>query len=278
MINFQYQLLRYRPDQVTGEFVNVGLVLFEQANNFMMARSVSTTTRAKVLFPNLKGTALQSKLKQFAQHIMQVHEQRSQELDLNPITDITQVSYATLPQDDSALYWSEVKTGRDLNLVSAFEDLFQRFIGYHLKENTPKTSDAAVWRDAYKGYFDRPEIKDMLTHHTVRTDDNNVFTFDHAVKNGVWHLMEPVAFDLINEDRIKDKVFKWVGKVAELEKSEEDFKLYLLTRMPKNGEIGSFVRDRLQQQLSDGREVEVVVPQEAEQLIQKLIQAVDGLE
>lgn len=129
MINFQYQLLRYRPDQVTGEFVNVGLVLFEQTNNFMMARSVSTTTRAKALFPNLKGTALQSKLKQFAQHIMQVHEQRSQELDLNPITDITQVSYATLPQDDSALYWSEVKTGRDLNLVTAFEDLFQRFIG-----------------------------------------------------------------------------------------------------------------------------------------------------
>lgn len=90
--------------------------------------------------------------------------------------------------------------------------------------------------------------------------------------------MEPVAFDLRSEDRIKDKVFKWVGKVAELEKSEEAFKLYLLTRMPEEGEIGNFVRDRLQQQLSDGREVEVVVPQEAEQLIQKLIRAVDGVE
>lgn len=275
MKHFQYQILRYRPDQVGGEFVNVGLVVFSQETNFLMVRSAPSTARAKAIFPNLKGTALQTRLKHFADHLNALHEQRSRELSLNPITDITQITHAALPPDDSAVYWSEVGLGRDLDLSVAFEDLFERFINRHLKTTPVRTSDTAVWRESYKTYFERPDIKRYLTKHTVKTDENNVFEFDHAVKNGVWHFMEPVAFDLKSEDRIKDKVFKWVGKVAELEKSEEEFRLYLLTRLPNEEEVRAFVRNRLEKKLSAGREVEIVVPGEAETLVTNLVKAVE---
>ena len=274
MNQFQYQLLRYRPDQIAGEFVNVGLVLFSASEDFLMARSVPSTARAKTLFPELKGKELQQRLKSFARQINQAHQRRTMELKLDAATSITQLTYAALPQDDSALYWSEVEIGRDVDLSDAFTDLFDRLVNYHVKQSSSRSTDAAVWTEAYKAHFERSEIKALLEPHSVKTEGSNTLEFDHAVKNGVWHLMEPVAFDLKSESRIKDKVYKWVGKLAELEKSDEEFKLYLLTRMPESDAIRGFVRDRLEQELSKDQEVKVVIPSQAGALVRDLVQAV----
>ena len=114
MKKFQYQILRFQPDRISGEFVNVGLVMFSGDQAYLRAESVKTIRRVKHLFPKLAGNALQIRLKKFAQTINQTADQREQELKLSPATEITQLTYAAIPQDDSALYWSGVKVGMDL--------------------------------------------------------------------------------------------------------------------------------------------------------------------
>lgn len=40
MKTYQYQILQYRPDPVSGEFVNVGLVLFQPEERYLKGRVV----------------------------------------------------------------------------------------------------------------------------------------------------------------------------------------------------------------------------------------------
>ena len=89
-----------------------------------------------------------------------------------------------------------MEIGRDVDLSDAFTDFFDRLVDYHLKRSSSRSTDAAVWTEAYKAHFERSEIKALLKPHSVKTEGSNTLEFDHAVKNGVWHLMEPVAFAL----------------------------------------------------------------------------------
>src|SRR5262249_14599348 len=39
-------------------------------------------------------------------------------------------------------------------------------------------------------------------------------TFKHAWKNGLWHVYEPVSFDLAEADSIKSKAREWLGHLS----------------------------------------------------------------
>ena len=79
----------------------------------------------------------------------------------------------------------------------------------------------------------------MLRHFvkkTISVDDDQV-EFKHAWKNGVWHCLAPVSFDLASADSIREKAHKWLGQLTSVSKATEDFKLYFLVGEPTVAEL-----------------------------------------
>jgi len=267
---YVYQILRYRPDQVSGEFANVGLVVFSPEEQFFAMKTIDRIGRIKQLFPEVNSRQFVKKLHQLRRAIEAKGKQLFTEMNVNQFKQLDQITASILPPDDSALYFTEVKSAIDISMEHAFEQLFQRMVPQSTMDGDEIITDKHIWTQLYKSYFEAHELDRLLTKHSVSTKDYNI-EFDYAIKNGNWHYFEPVTFDLSRDGNIRDKVHKGVGRLAELDESDEHFKLYLLSKLPDNPKLASFIKERLDNQKTDNYEVELVEPEEAEELMEELV-------
>ena len=129
MIKYQYQIIRYIHDRITGEFVNVGLLLFEPASKFLDCRVVNKYSRISQFFGEINGSFLLSTLKQFQTQVSEISGSMDEFLSNNKdFKDISSISNFILPKDDSALIVTDVKYGIDVKVEAAFEDLYHRLV------------------------------------------------------------------------------------------------------------------------------------------------------
>lgn len=269
MKKYTYQILRYLPDRVSGEFVNIGLVLFNKEEKYVRINVLSRIGRVRHLFPNVNTKSLIKKLKTFSSSINRLNAEWQNESKLTDHKSIKSITLSVLPEDDSALIFSDVFTGIDLSFDNAFDDLYNRLvIQYDLRDEKYLT-DRDVWSKYYKAYFDKYNYKKLLEKRTIKTKGDNL-KFDHAVKNGKWNYLEPVTFDLSKPSNIKEKVYKWMGKLEELDSSEEIFNLYLLSKLPEDDKLKNFIKDRILRTDADNFQVKIIEPQEADQFAQSL--------
>lgn len=254
MKQFEYKVLRYQPDRVSGEFVNVGLLLLEKESNLLKGRVVNTTSRIHALFPNTNGKWILKKLKDIEMRIESISRQISTELIFEQKDGLETLTSDILTKDSSALFFTETFKALDLNIESVFDDLFQRMIASNLSlDDFHHYDDKEVWSQLYRKHFEHIGIADKLQKHTIKTP-TDTFTFEHSIKNEIWHLFEPVSFDLAKNESIKNKVYKWIGKLQELELSSgEEFKIYLMAKMPESNEdMKYFIENKLKHKIKSG--------------------------
>jgi hypothetical protein len=274
MKNYQYRLLRYAHDQFTGEFVNLGVIVYSPELHFLKCKVVDNAKRVKGLFPDVSSSFLLSQLRSVVRRTKQIASQQS---DLIKLADNLQsITSMILPPDDSALHFSETKYAMDIDFDLSLNDLFEDLvIKYEPKKaQTASLSDDDVWRNKYKKYFDRYNISTKLIPHEVSTK-NDIFNFEKAWKNEVWHCYQPISFDLKDADRIKDKVYKWSGKLDELHKTNEKIHLTFLTTI---SDEHKFLEDFILKSLDkDSKLVEVDVIKEsgAEKLAKQIKELMD---
>jgi hypothetical protein len=80
------------------------------------------------------------------------------------------------------------------------------------------------------------EAKRLLEHFQptrIAVKDDEV-EFKHTWKNGVFHCLEAVSFDLSTPDSIKDKAHKWLGRVTSIADAKDEFRLYFLVGEPSD--------------------------------------------
>ena len=179
-----------------------------------------------------------------------------------------------LPKDDSSIIISKEFTGIDLVLDNAFNDIFERMVNQHNVENQKHITDKDVWQKHYKSYFEKYDYKNEIVSRTVKTKGDKL-VFEHAIKNGKWNFLEPVTFDLTRPINVKDKVYKWVGKLDELDSSKEDFNLYLLTILPENKKLRKFIKDRITKKQADNFNVKIIEPKDAGKLAKQIKEELD---
>jgi len=269
MKQYTYQIIRYLPDRVSGEFVNVGLVMFNAEEKFLQAKTIRKIGRVKHLFPQVASTSFTRKLKKISDKFNSINSKWKTELDFNKFAEIKSVTKMVFPDDDSAVIFSPVLTGIDISLESAFEDLYDRLINQHNQDQDKYLTDKEVWQKHYKSYFDQYEYKSQITTKTVKTAGDEL-NFDFAVKNGKWNYLEPVTFDLSNPNNVKDKVYKWMGKLNELDSSAEEFNIYLLSVMPEDKKLKKFIKERISKVEADNFEVSILEPKDASKFAAQL--------
>ncbi|WP_158994363.1 DUF3037 domain-containing protein [Mucilaginibacter sp. L196] len=282
MKKFEYQIIRYLHDRTTGEFVNVGIVLFEPTGRFLEAKMLNKFSRISNFFEEFNGYFLLNTLKHFQKEIRSVNLDlyffnSSNSFDSEKDYNLSDITKKILVQDDSALYLSNVKYGLDLDAGKALDDLYERLVDkYNIDASKEVHTDAYVWTKVYKAHFDRLGITPRLKDHTIKTHNDQI-KFDKAWKNGVWNCYQSLSFDLKREDSIKTKVYKWSGIIKELESSNEKMNLFFLTTSPKTSEhLNIFIKDTLSQSNNDVK-VTIIHENEAEQFARNVKTAIEKI-
>jgi len=230
---YTYSVLRYVHDITTGEFINVGVVLYSREGCYASALCRSTFGRLSRAFPGMDGDAFKSLMRFVQSRIEEIGDGLKKELPLNghPAT-VMDVAHAVLPPDDSSLQWSPPGGGLSENLSQTLEGLFERLvIRYDERPQQERRSDEEVWRK-YRRSLENRHVLKHLQPKKISVQDDEV-EFQYAWKNGVWHCLEPVSFDLSSADSIREKAHKWLGQLLSVKDAREPFKVYLLLGEPQ---------------------------------------------
>ena len=234
---YTYTVLRYVHDIATGEFLNVGVALCAPERRFVNAMCRTNFTRLKAVFPSLDGDSFRASVRHVMACFERFGEEAREQLALrSPSGSVMDYAFAVLTRDDSSLQWSEAGTGVTADPEVMLAQLFERFVTSHdIKAPTPRKDDDDVWRHFSSALQQRQVLK-HFERKTIGVMDDEV-EFKHAWKNGKWHCLAPVSFDLANADSIKEKAHRWLGQVTSVANATEPFRLYFLVAEPTHSEL-----------------------------------------
>ena len=271
MKTYQYQLLRYMHDYLSGEFVNVGIVFFEPQTRFLRAAMLPRIQRVSDFFTDVDGRRLQSVLRHIENTVNQQGGALREQLDLVPLSSIEQVTQKLIAPNDAAWQWDKVVKGLSMFPDTTFNSLYERLVLKYTDAIGPnKVSDDDVWRQTYKKYFDKYRLTSKLYPRAIPTAHDTI-QFDQTYQNGSLHCYQALTFDLERADTIKAKAYKWFGLLNELRTSPEPVYVHFLTTAPThNSELWNFIEQKLKSAAGENLQVDVLKEADAEPLARKL--------
>ena len=231
---FQFLTLRYVHDAITGEFANIGIVVYVPGE-FLGARFNTRTSRLRAMFGQVEKSHLRSLVGYISRRFQKLSEEIPNSL-LDRHKTLEELAKSVLPADDSAIQWSPVKNGMTRDPAQELERLYARLVTHYEDLGRPKhRTDQDVWR-LFSAALSENHVLDKLTEKKLVTE-NFEHTFEHAWKNGVWNLYEPLAFDYEDTSGIQEKANKWLGRGVALNDAEEAHKFWFLVGEPETDRL-----------------------------------------
>lgn len=233
---YSYTVLRYVHDVMTGEFVNVGVVVHAPSGGLLLHRFRGTLGRIKNVFPDLNGPAFKSAVMSVNRGLSRLKsETRERDLFREDSTALS-IAHRAIPIDNSSFQWAPLCRGLTDDPAKALERIYARQVArYDWKPHVRRT-DEEIWRP----------VRDLLAERNVPVNleekivagATDTITFQHAWKNGKWHAYTPISLDLADAEGIKDKVRKWRGHLdAVADGVTVDLKLHFIVGAPQKTEL-----------------------------------------
>lgn len=238
-VPYSFTVLRYVHDIVTGEFVNVGVVLFAPSAKFLSARCTTRYGRLTKMFSDVNGEHFR-RVSRFVQDRLEVAGDRLQkELPLEPSpSSVKGFAGQVLPPDDSSLQFAPEGAGITDDPQKTLEQLYERYVErYQEKHEKHRRTEEDVWR-IFRKPLEEKKLLDHLKPHIIASKDYSL-EFKHCWKNEIWHANQPMSFDLLDAGEIVEKAAKWVGRIMSLSDSKEKFKLNVLLGDPQDNKFKS---------------------------------------
>lgn len=230
--SYTYSVLRYVHDVTSGEFVNVGVVLYAPEAQFLSALCRPTYGRLSRVFPGVQPEHFKSLMHYIQSRLEEEGGRIAGELEFEKPSNVMTFAHSILPQDDSTLQWSPSGSGRTENPEKALGNLFERMVmRYEEKPAQGGRTDEEVWRNFRRTLDERRLLQHFKPKKIVVQDDE--VEFEYAWKNGIWHCFEPLSFDLAAPESIRDKAHRWLGQMASVQGGAEAFKVYFLVGAPQ---------------------------------------------
>ncbi len=239
---YSFSILRYVHDPVTQEFVNIGVAVYSREARFLRAKCTTHYARITQMFAKIDGnrfrqltTYLQEKISEFGASLPSA-------LPFEPKLAIEDLLARVLPPDDSSLQFSEAGVGLSHDLEKTLADLFERYVDRYSSTSDSIRRDEDVWRSTFKEPLERRHVTEYLRPKRI-VAPNYEYEFQRAWKNNVWHVYEPVSFDMVDRSSIVEKANRWVGRATSLNDSPDNFEIHLLLGAPADSELkGTFIK------------------------------------
>jgi hypothetical protein len=225
--------LRYMHDILTGDFVTIGVVVYSRAHAFIGARVTRTFDRVKGAFPEADDVHLRRIGVAIQEQCEEWRRRYAEELPLGAPETFAALLPSLLPVEDAALQFSPITTGVTSDPQRTLDELFARFVGIRTeKPERESRSETDVWR-AFTRRLSDPSVVRRLKPFRV-TVPHYDFEFRHAWKNGTWHAVQPLSFDLLDAQDIKEKAVAWSGKLNMLRPRDRELEVKMLVALPPN--------------------------------------------
>ena len=273
---FQFLTLRYLHDAITGEFANLGVVVYVPGE-FLGARFNSRTGRLRAIFGQVEKSHLKSLLGYLDRRIQSLAGEISGTL-IERHPNLHELANSILPADDSAVQWSAVQNGLTRNPAEELERLFARLVTHYEESGRSRhRTDQDVWR-VFSAPLREKRVLEKLTEKKLVAKDFE-HTFEHAWKNGVWNLYGPLAFDYEDASGIQDKAGRWLGRGVALNDAKEDHKFWFLIGEPETDKLKRATEKALNllHKIGPGK-VEFVREHEREEFSEQLAEALKAHE
>ncbi len=233
---YSYVVLRYIQDVLTGEFVNVGLVLVVPGRPLILSKSRKTFSRIKSVFPDLDREAYKGAIDAIERGMGSVQRSFKDEGLFKDGRTAGDYARIALPLDDSSLQWSPVGAGLTADPQKTFDQLYLRFVSRYDHASERRRSDDHVWRP-FEAKLKEHGVTIELEPKRIQGDTDAV-EFRHAWKNGRWQVFEPLSFDLSDAGNIKDKARRWLGHLSAAKiGTTEDVQVHFIVGRPQNSSL-----------------------------------------
>lgn len=235
-------ILRYVHDVVTGEFANIGVVLYAPDQRLLEARFSTSYERLNAIFLKIDHQHFRALMRYLANRFEELGAELRDGLKIPPVNALADMVKQILPADDSSLQWSPQGGGFTDDPAKTLEETYKRLVERYIAgaeqvsradEEIAKPFKARLGRMAEKLAIKRIETRDYQ------------YDFEFAWKNDIWHLYEPVSFDLVNPDSIREKANRWLGRGVALDDSTEKFKIHFLLGEPHQPGTGAAFENAL---------------------------------
>jgi hypothetical protein len=228
--NYSTIVLRYVHDVVTGEFANIGVVLYAPEQRFLEARLATSYERLNAIFLKIDHLHFRALMRYMANRFEQLGSEIRDGLAIQPVNALSEIVKQVLPPDDSSLQWSQQGGGISDDPARVLDELYKRFVERYIAGATQVSRTDEEIAKPFKAKLGR--LASKLSEKTIETKDYQ-YNFNFAWKNDIWHLYEPVSFDLVDPNSIREKAVRWFGRSGALQESREKFKIHFLLGEPR---------------------------------------------
>lgn len=219
---FDYCLLQYEHNPWLKERLNIGVLLHSEEANYLQLVTRSWDGRISQSYPNLEKANFTEDLKQIERSVRNYFRTEFTQPSLLPSTEFM-VAWARSeheslrlgrllsPDMDSSYRWVSGGVGVCSSLDKKLEQLFQRFVSsYDKPKHDSNRSDSQVWSTFSSKLSERKLDQFIEADKTVSTDLGPV-KFHAGYKNGALHVIQPLSFDLKDEEQVGAKAARWAG-------------------------------------------------------------------
>lgn len=270
MKKFQYQTLRYMPDRMSGEFINIGVVVLDPEQQKMYFKFYNRTGRLHNFFPEVNSLFIKQTINKIEASLRQLEESFQTPIFAENMNNLETITSQVLAKDDSALFFTEVRTVLDMDGQTLLQELFERLVMRHvIDEERSSIQDNEVWTKIYKPYFEKASFAPALKEAVVKTKHDELH-FDKTIRNGKLHCFEPISFQLTTDDNIRRKAYTWAGRLQELDTTNEPLHIYLLAAMPSDHKLQNLLKDKFNNKKIGETIIELVDERHAEQVVNKV--------
>lgn len=267
---YSYTILRYVHDIVTGEFVNIGVVLYVPQTGTVCFKIRGTIGRLKGIFPDIDRSSFIGSV-HAARRALQKIAKCEHSIDLfNDGADAAKIARKAIPLDDSSLQWSPISGGISDEPSKALERLYERFVSRYDNHYRHRRTDDDVWRPV-RQKLEELSLADRLQDKAINGGLDDIH-FKHAWKNGQWHVYEPLSFDLVDADGIKGKAREWLGHLSAVLAGgqAEQFKAHFVVGKPSNPALESAYRTAITILQAAPNNPEIYEETQVEDLVSKI--------
>ena len=225
---YSYAVLQYRHDVWVGEVLNIGVLLYSETARFLKLKSRTGQGRIANAYPDLDYSALRDAVKALERRFDKIAASSGLFL---PSGGAIEIGRKVLIPDDSSLFWGIGGSGIALNPEEALAKLFTRFVGQYDKAAGRDTRSDEMVFEAVRRKLELAELYQRVQPYVVRSKFATI-PFEHAIQNGIWHVIQPLSFDSADEDRMLDKAAKWAGRLQSISDCEGKVRPYFVTGKP----------------------------------------------
>jgi Protein of unknown function (DUF3037) len=274
-VAYSFSVLRYVHDPVAQEFINIGVAVFSPEAKFL--RAVCTTGYGRItnMFQKIDGPRFRQLSRYIQDQICAAGQEYESALPFESGATIEHLLARVLPPDDSAIQFSKAGVGLSSDLARTLSELFQRHVEqYAASGESPRRTDEEIWR-VFREPLDRSLVTPRLKIKRIVAPDYE-YEFQHSWQNEIWHVYEPVSFDLVEAASMLDKANRWVGRATSLRDSADPHSIHLLLGEPQDESLRpTFIKAQNILNKMPGRK-EIIRESEADAFAQELAREVQG--